>query len=231
MALYDAHELRIAVAPAPYVPSRYAAAPRRWPALLAIAGLHLAAVATLDLAGVLPGRRVASELKVIALSPDIMPPPVVAPEPETPKPLPAKLAVAPVAVAPPAVVEAATPPARMPQANPIVVSPAPAPAPVAVAPAGPVAVADLDTRAVSIVAPKYPLESRRRREQGIVVLAVTLDLDGAVAGVSVSRSSGFERLDRAALDAVRRWRWSPTLQGGERVAVRGVVEIPFELKG
>jgi protein TonB len=231
MALYDAHELRIAVTPAPYVPSRYADAPRRWPALLAIAALHVLAFATLDLAGVLPSRRIASELKVIALSPEMMPPPAAAPEPAAPQP--AKLAVTPVPVALPPVVQASTAPAPIAVAKPIVAAPepAPAPAPVVPAPAGPVQVADLDARAVSIVAPKYPLESRRRREQGTLVLAVTLGPDGEVAGVSISQSSGFDRLDKAALDAVRRWRWSPTIRGGARVAVRGVVEIPFELTG
>ena len=37
------------------------------------------------------------------------------------------------------------------------------------------------------------------------------------------------RLDKAALDAVRRWRWSPMLRDGQAVAVRGLVEIPFTL--
>jgi protein TonB len=49
--------------------------------------------------------------------------------------------------------------------------------------------------------------------------------------VSVSRSSGFARLDKAALDAVRRWRWSPLVRGGVPVMVRGIVDIPFVLQG
>jgi periplasmic protein TonB len=49
--------------------------------------------------------------------------------------------------------------------------------------------------------------------------------------VSVARSSGFDRLDKAALDAVRRWRWSPTLRDGAPVSVRGTVDIPFVLQG
>jgi protein TonB len=51
-----------------------------------------------------------------------------------------------------------------------------------------------------------------------------------VNDIAVGQSSGFDRLDKAALDAVRRWRWSPTLQGGEAVQVRGMVEIPFVLQ-
>lgn len=79
--------------------------------------------------------------------------------------------------------------------------------------------------------PRYPLESRRKREQGTVLLMLTLALDGSVESVAISRSSGFARLDDAALDAVRRWRWNPVIQDGEPVRVRGVVEIPFLLKG
>jgi protein TonB len=78
--------------------------------------------------------------------------------------------------------------------------------------------------------PRYPLESRRKREQGTVVLALTLGLDGAVETLIVSRSSGYSRLDEAAKDAVRRWRWRPMIQQGQPVKARGIVEIPFVLQ-
>jgi protein TonB len=82
---------------------------------------------------------------------------------------------------------------------------------------------------IEAVPPKYPYESRRLKEQGTVLLDVQLAANGAVERISVRNSSGFPRLDKAALEAVRRWRWSPTLRGGQPVAVRGVVEIPFAL--
>lgn len=77
--------------------------------------------------------------------------------------------------------------------------------------------------------PRYPVESRRRKEQGTVELNLVLGLDGKVETISVAHSSGFARLDQAALDAVRRWRWAPTLRDGSPVKVRGTVEIPFVL--
>jgi protein TonB len=49
--------------------------------------------------------------------------------------------------------------------------------------------------------------------------------------VTVQRSSGFASLDNAAREAVRQWRWAPTVRNGEPVLVRGVVEIPFVLQG
>lgn len=231
MALYDAHEMRIASAAVPHAPSPYQAPRPRLVPLAIIGALHVAAFATLDLAGVLPVRRVASELKVIELSAEAMPPPpVVQPKEKPPVELP-KLATVPVPTAP--VVQASTPIVAAPSVTPIVAAPTPVPVPPPAAPApqGPVQVSDLDARAVTIIPPKYPLESRRRREQGTVILAITLDTEGKVATVALSKSSGFDRLDKAALDAVRRWRWSPTIRGGEAVAVRGVVEIPFELTG
>jgi periplasmic protein TonB len=233
MALYDAHEMRIASAAVSHVASRYQAPRARWASFAVIAGLHVAAVATLDMVGVLPVRRLPSELKVIALSAEAMPPPpVVEPKPKDPPPAEVKLSTTPVPVAP--TVQASTPPVAVAAANPLVAAPAPVvapPPPPAAAPQGPMQVSDLDARAITIVPPKYPLESRRRREQGTVLLNVTLDAEGAIASVALARSSGFERLDKAALEAVRRWRWSPTVRGGEAVAVRGVVEIPFELTG
>ena len=79
--------------------------------------------------------------------------------------------------------------------------------------------------------PRYPIESRRKREQGTVVLALTLGIDGTVESIAINRSSGHARLDTAAFDAVRGWRWQPTIRGRQPVRVRGIVEIPFILRG
>lgn len=130
------------------------------------------------------------------------------------------------------------------QANiPVAVDPEPAPPsaePVKVSmgasPSSPAAASviqggDLGTRMVAGKPPRYPLESRRRKEQGTVLLSLILGLDGAVEHISVSRSSGSSRLDSAALNAVRKWRWEPVVRGGQPVKVRGIVEIPFVLKG
>jgi protein TonB len=80
------------------------------------------------------------------------------------------------------------------------------------------------------VAPTYPLESRRLREEGTVVLNLLLGTSGRVEEIAVSASSGSPRLDKAALDAVRKWRWAPVMRGGEPVMVRGTVKIPFAIR-
>jgi protein TonB len=114
----------------------------------------------------------------------------------------------------------------------LVVAPPAPPAPVAAAkaPVGPAEVGDMSARLVSFAPPSYPLESRRAHEEGTVVLALLLGTDGRVSEISVSGSSGSARLDKAALEAVRKWRWAPLMRGGEAVQVRGHLKIPFTLK-
>ncbi|MFC4194899.1 energy transducer TonB [Novosphingobium pentaromativorans] len=107
---------------------------------------------------------------------------------------------------------------------------APSPAPFA-APPRPTVVGDLSASMIHAPPPRYPRESRRQREEGAVLLELLLATDGTVQDIRVLRSSGYSRLDSTAIDAVRRWRWSPTRRDGKAMQVRGTVEIPFVLAG
>lgn len=149
--------------------------------------------------------------------------PVTAPQPVT-APTPP---LAPVALSPAPAVAAPSAPAPAP---PVVQAPPAPPAAPAPKANGPAEGGDLSTRMLSFTAPSYPIESRRAKEEGTVTLSLLLGLDGRVAEISVSGSSGFARLDKAALDAVRKWRWAPVTRGGEGVMVRGTVKIPFIIK-
>lgn len=64
------------------------------------------------------------------------------------------------------------------------------------------------------VKPSYPALSRRKGEEGRVVLNVLVRADGTAGNISIKRSSGFSRLDTAAESAVRRWRFEPYRVGG-----------------
>lgn len=55
--------------------------------------------------------------------------------------------------------------------------------------------------------PSYPKQSRRLGEQGRVVLAVEIDINGAASQAMISMSSGYPRLDRVALETVLKWRF------------------------
>jgi periplasmic protein TonB len=80
-------------------------------------------------------------------------------------------------------------------------------------------------------APSYPLVSRRLHEEGKVLLRVLVNPGGSADRVEIKSSSGSQRLDQAALDTVRRWRFVPAKQGAEPVAAWVVVPISFTLEG
>jgi protein TonB len=80
------------------------------------------------------------------------------------------------------------------------------------------------------VPPVYPAEAVRAAEEGTVTLLVTVSPDGSAEKIDVSSSSGYERLDRAARDAVARWHFTPGQQDGIAVESLYPVKINFALK-
>jgi periplasmic protein TonB len=112
-----------------------------------------------------------------------------------------------------------------------VVAEAPIPAAVAVAPP-PVDVIPprFDAAYLDNPAPTYPALSRRAREEGRVVLRVLVSADGRAQTIEIARSSGSERLDEAAIDAVRRWRFVPARRGDANVAAQVQVPVAFSLR-
>ncbi|MFT3848140.1 MAG: energy transducer TonB [Propionivibrio sp.] len=78
-------------------------------------------------------------------------------------------------------------------------------------------------------APAYPAMSRRLGEAGRVVLRVFVDIEGRPEQIQLKNSSGFARLDQAAEDAVRRWKFIPAKRGDETVATWVAVPIVFTL--
>jgi protein TonB len=63
----------------------------------------------------------------------------------------------------------------------------------------------------------------------VVRLALRIGADGRVEGAQVAASSGFPRLDQAALEAARRWRFRPATQGGVPVAATLPTAVHFRL--
>jgi protein TonB len=78
--------------------------------------------------------------------------------------------------------------------------------------------------------PEYPALARRRHLQGTVVLEVSVSADGTVDELRVGESSGHKVLDRAALRAVGDWLFEPGRRGGERIAMRVMVPVRFDLR-
>jgi len=93
-------------------------------------------------------------------------------------------------------------------------------------PAPPAAIADSAMpQPLSSPAPRYPREAQRRGESGTVLLRVHVGPDGRPYSVDLVQGSGSRALDRAASDAVRRWRFRPAVRNGQAVA--GTVQVPI----
>lgn len=80
-------------------------------------------------------------------------------------------------------------------------------------------------------APDYPRLSKKLREQGTVRLRVEVSASGLAASVAVSQSSGYPRLDEAAVAAVKRWKFIAAKQGNQPVAAQVIVPLVFALEG
>ena len=142
-------------------------------------------------------------------------------EKSQPKPvMPAVLAAAHQAVANDSSFAVVAPPSAAPPTAPQVASQA----------APPVVAARFDADYLKNPAPLYPPVSRRRSEEGKVFLLVHVSVQGAAEQVEIKQSSGFARLDEAALSAVRQWRFIPARRGDQPVAATVVVPIVFRLE-
>ena len=80
-------------------------------------------------------------------------------------------------------------------------------------------------------APDYPPASRELGEQGRVLVRAMVSTDGHVGQVALRKSSGFNRLDQAALDSVRHWRFVPARRGSQPVSAWVVVPVAFSIEG
>ena len=79
------------------------------------------------------------------------------------------------------------------------------------------------------IEPTYPPASRRAGEEGTVRLKVLVDEAGRAKDVQVAQSSGFSRLDEAAKQAVRRWKFVAATDGTKAMSVWTQVSITFRL--
>ncbi len=80
------------------------------------------------------------------------------------------------------------------------------------------------------IPPAYPEAAAMLHEQGRVMLLVHVAPDGRAAAVDVVESSGYLLLDRAAHDAVAKWRFRPAMAGDAPVASEMPIEINFDLE-
>jgi TonB family protein len=80
---------------------------------------------------------------------------------------------------------------------------------------------------VKRVPPHYPDAARAQHIEGTVRLATVIDTDGKV--IEAKYVSGPKELVQASIDAIRQWRFKPTLLNGEAVQVQSEFEFNFQL--
>ncbi|MBZ0094985.1 MAG: TonB family protein [Sulfuricella sp.] len=196
--------------------------------ILAVAGLHVAAIALLV------------SLDVVKLPPQMATLMVHVIQPEPPKsqeiapPIPKPVARQPVP-------QPRQPPTHQQQvlaaetsapsaANEVPVVKAP-PAPVSAASSPAATEPRFDADYLHNPAPVYPAMSKRLEESGKAILRVYVEPSGKPSQIQVKASSGSPRLDQAAQDAVWRWKFVPARRGDEAVGAWVLVPIDFNLRG
>ena len=138
--------------------------------------------------------------------PEPVPEPEVIPEPE-PEPIEPEPEVLPEPI----------PPEPAPE-------PLPEPAPVEPPTAVTVVAMDLPTY-LRNPSPPYPIEARRNKWEGTVMIRVEVSAAGRVISAAIIASSGHTVLDTAALIAIKRWRFSPARMAG--IATTATVDVPI----
>ena len=91
----------------------------------------------------------------------------------------------------------------------------------------PISVGPLQTKAERKVAPSYPALARTARISGVVTVYVVVNESGEVE--TVSRADGPAQLQAAASEAIRRWKFKPTVIDGQPVRVSGYINFNFSL--
>ncbi len=153
-------------------------------------------------------------------------------EDEAPPPPPPAIETPPPYVPPPDIVIDVPVASTAPSTALVTTTKAPPPAPPPVAKAGVKKAPEIDPKFKRRFQPEYPPTSRRLGEEGSVVLQVLVATDGSVKDGKVQTSSGFPRLDEAALKhALRAWRFTPGTEDGTPVQTWHSVKVTFKIEG
>lgn len=184
-----------------------------------------------------PAPLMVSLINEVVQAPPPKPAEVEPPKPETPKPVVTPPKREPTVVASK---RAAEPQDMQVPAAPEPPAPPPPPVP-STAPAAPVAAAPepappppkiLPSSAVGyLIEPKlvFPAASQELGESGLVIVEVLVDIDGRPKDVQVTKSSGYPRLDRAAVTAMKAARFRPYIHNGVPMSIRATAPLNFNL--
>lgn len=102
---------------------------------------------------------------------------------------------------------------------------APAPAPVA----APAPVMDNEVVPLVRIPPRYPRMAARRGIEGVVTVSFTITKNGQVSDPVVVKAKPENVFDKAALEAIKQWKFKPKLVDGKPVERRATQQIEFKL--
>lgn len=231
-------------------PARRLPVSRNTAIALAVVALHVGLIGALQSGLLIRAVEVVVVVVPVELLSQIIDPPApkVAPQPPPPParvPVPLEQPQKAIAKAPtpepplPVAIKNAAPAPNAPVGT---TAPQPAPAPIAApvtatpvataaAPAPPsVQLPSSDADYLQNPRPPYPPISRRMNEQGKTTVRVLIGVDGQPQRAEIAKSSGFGRLDDAALATVMRWRFVPGKRGGVAEAMWFNVPINWVLE-
>jgi len=186
---------------------------------------------------IVPPRPVVEPPPVPVRPPERTATPRAKPPPPAPRPMPQLAAPVNPEPAPDAPTAVAAPPAPLPPitapvspAVAVAMAPAPTQPRPAPAPAPKVELPSSDADYLQNPKPVYPALSKRLGEQGTVTVRVLIGTDGSAQQGEIQQSSGFDRLDQAALATVLKWRYVPGKRAGKPETMWFVVPIAWVLK-
>lgn len=78
--------------------------------------------------------------------------------------------------------------------------------------------------------PKYPLVSRRNKEEGTIVFMIFIDSNGNMQNYKIMKSSGYKRLDKQAEKSIQKAKFQPAIENGVPVNSDFELKITFSLK-
>lgn len=201
--------------------------------LALVIGAHVLGLwGILALSEIAPEQVAPAPLYVSFIKPEV-PEPVKPPEPLPPqppppleKPKPKPLITTKATEPAPQAIQAPPEPVEPEPLPPIQAAPPPAPGP---EPEPVVEPPKFDAAYLNNPIPAYPMRSRQLGEEGVVELTVLVSADGLPKSIKVSKSSGFSRLDDAAVSGVRRWKFKPGTKGGKPFEQTVTFSMPFTL--
>ena len=111
----------------------------------------------------------------------------------------------------------------------VIIEPPPPPPPPPPPQATPDIGASIDISSKNMNPPRYPPAAARAGIEGTVILIIDVDANGNVTNVAVEKSSRNRDLDRAAMEAARKWRFNPSVVNGQKAAGRVRVPVDFNM--